>query len=74
MQRRNGYLWALLAFAFVTVLGFHGRARQVAIADRNPTSAPSISKEFVESAALCELLLLQLHGYTHLLPPTPVSL
>jgi hypothetical protein len=44
------------------------------MADTNPAPAPSISNVSVESADLCEILLLQLYGCTHALPPTPVSL
>src|SRR5258707_13839773 len=74
MRRPNSYIWALGAFVFATVLGFHGRPRHVAMADTNPAPAPSLSKASVESADLCEILLLQFHGCTHALPPTPVSL
>lgn len=74
MRRLNSYIWALGAFVFATVLGSHGHARHVIIADPNSASAPSISKVSVESADLCEILLLQFHGCTHALPPTPASL
>ena len=73
MRRLNSYIWALGAFVF-TVLGFHGRTTHVVMADPNSASEPSISKVSVESADLCEILLLQFHGCTHALPPTPASL
>src|SRR5690349_4135073 len=74
MRRLNSYIWALGAFVFATVLGFHGRSRHVVIADPNSASAPSISKVSVESADLCEILPLQFRRYTRALPPTPASL
>src|ERR1700757_4947295 len=74
MRRLNSYIWPLGAFVFATVLGFHGPTRHVVMADPNSASAPSISKVSVESADLCEILLLQFHGCTHALPPTPPSL
>src|ERR1700722_4708910 len=74
MRRPNRYIWALGALVFATVLGLHGRTRHVAMADANSASGPSISKVSVESADLCEILLLQFHGCTHALSPTPVSL
>ncbi len=73
-QRRNGYIWALGAFFVATVLALHGRAHQTAVADTNSVASPSLSKAHVESAALCEILLIQFHGCTNALLPKPVSL
>jgi hypothetical protein len=73
-MRRNSYFWAIGAFLVATFLGFHGRANSTAVADTNSVSSPTLSKAHVESAALCEILLIQFHGCTHALVPKPVPL
>ena len=72
-MRRNSYIWALGAFLVATVLGFSGRASQSVVAETNPVSSPALSKAYVESAALCEILLTQFHGCTHPLLTKDVS-
>src|ERR1700758_1274974 len=73
-MRRNDYILALCAFLVATVLGFSGRSSQSVVAETNSASSPSLSKAHVESAALCELLVIQFHGCTRALLPKPVSL
>ena len=73
MRRRNSYIWALGASLVATVLGFSGRASQSVVAETNSVPSPALSKAYVESAALCEILLTQSHGCTHTLPTKAVS-
>ena len=73
-MRRNGYIWALGAFFVATVLGFSGRASQRFVAETNSAPSPPLSKAHVESAALCELLVIQFHGCSRALQLQPVPL
>src|SRR5258708_1694283 len=72
-MRRNSYIWPVGAFLVATILSFHGRTNHTAVGDTNSASLSSLSKAHVESAALCEILLIQFHGCTHALLPNPVS-
>ena len=73
MRRRNSYIWALGAFLVATVLGFSGRVSQSVVPETNSVSSPPLSKAYVESAALCKILLTQFHGCTHPLLTKDVS-
>jgi hypothetical protein len=68
-MRRGSYIWAFLV---ATVLGLHGRTRHVSVIATSSAAAPADHNVFVESASLCEILLVQFHGRIQALLPTPI--
>jgi hypothetical protein len=73
MRQRRSYFWTLGAFLVATALGLSGRASQSVVAGTDSVASSTLSKAYVESAALCEVLLTKFHGCIHALLTKPVA-